>query len=83
MLATGAGVQGLALQPGTHHPPAMDGEGTEVGESLVNIGDSHGARILPLSPKRWQTRRALYVTQGASTLMASAEVMRMTTSWLR
>ncbi|MCY1456772.1 hypothetical protein D9M68_576510 [compost metagenome] len=54
VLAAGAGVQGLALQPGAHHPAAVDGEGAEVGQVLVDIADTHGARILPPSMERWQ-----------------------------
>ena len=49
VLAAGAGIQRLALQPGAHHPAAVGGQGAEVGEVLVNVGDTHGARMLPLA----------------------------------
>jgi hypothetical protein len=49
VLAAGAGVQRLALQPGAHHPATVGGQGAEVGEALVDVGDSHGARMLPLA----------------------------------
>ncbi|MDT4849567.1 hypothetical protein FQZ97_836910 [compost metagenome] len=50
VLVAGACVQGLALQPGAYHPAGVGGLGAEVGEALVNVGDSHGVRILPPSP---------------------------------
>ncbi|MNP10939.1 hypothetical protein D3C76_1031030 [compost metagenome] len=57
VLAAGAGVQGLALQPGAHHPAAVDGEGAEVGQMLVDITDTHGARMLPPRADESKARR--------------------------
>jgi hypothetical protein len=85
LLVTRAGVQRLALQPGTGDPPDVQGLGTEIGEVLVKVVNMHGARMLPLcalAAKRGRLggpESASVAGYWASTRMASAELRRMTT----
>src|SRR5690606_23168959 len=38
-LMTRTGIQRLAVQPGAQHPPAMNGQGLEVVQAVVEVGN--------------------------------------------
>jgi hypothetical protein len=40
------------LQPGAQNRAAMNRQGADGGEALMEVGDTHGVRMLPLRRRR-------------------------------